>query len=216
MLTKTRLPLFVALIFCLELLIYFWSYWTSTFDEGNYFAMHAEFIFDKSARLAGRVSSLLILLILCMVGYFGLKNIYANSEKRTSFLVLTTLFSFNHIIHLLFVLLRFQSHGESISFSEQISIGGTIHGVITFACIIIIPFILWKNQVLNKYIYSMTILHLLNLSSFIVKTFLSKINLPDHPAYHNQFGAALITAACLYILFRVFMENRPTIVVNKY
>jgi len=208
MLTRKRLPLLITLIFCFELLIYLWSFWTSTFSEGNYFSIYSEFIFDKCARLAGRISSVLILIILLMVGYSGLKRIYADEKKRKSFLILLTLFSVNHLIHLLFVILRFRSHGESISLSEPISIGGTVHGFITFSFIIIMPFILWNYKYLSNLLYSVIILHLLNISCFIVKTFISKVNSPEHPAYHNQFGVVVITLACLFILYRVYIENK--------
>src|SRR5436190_12462862 len=106
MLTKKRLPLLIALICCIELSIYLWAVWTSTLDLNNFFAIQSEFIFDKCARLAGRISSFLILITLLMVGYYGLKNIYSGENKKESFLILITLFTCNHLIHLLFVILR--------------------------------------------------------------------------------------------------------------
>jgi hypothetical protein len=207
MLTKKRLPLLIALICCIELSIYLWAAWTATLDKSNFFGIEPEFIFDKAARLAGKISSVIMLITLLMVGYNGLKKIYGDEKKKESFLVLLTLFTCNHLIHLLLVILRFRSHGESISLSGPIDIGGTIHGVISFASIIIIPFILWNYKNLNKLLYSVIILYLLNISSFIVKTFLGKVKPPDHPAYHNQLGIFLITAACIYILYRVYQEN---------
>lgn len=214
MLTRKRLPLFIALIFGLEISIFLWSFWTSKFNEGNYFAINSEFIFDKCARLAGRISSVLILTTLLMAGYYGVKMIFDNEKKRDSFLILLTLFTFNHLIHLFFVILRFQIHGESITLFEPISIGGTLHGFITFSFIILFPFILWKINYLNKFFYWAIILHLLNISCFIVKTFLSKINYPNHPAYQNQFGVFLIIAACLYLLYRVYSENKENMLQN--
>jgi hypothetical protein len=208
MLTKKRLPLLIALICCIELSIYLWAVWTSTLDLNNFFAIQSEFIFDKCARLAGRISSFLILITLFMVGYYGLKNIYGDEKKKESFLILITLFTCNHLIHLLFVILRFRSHGESININGPIEIGGTIHGIITFTSIVIIPFILWNYKHLSKLLYFVIILHLLNISSFIIKTFLGKVKPPEHPAYHNQFGIAIISAACIYILYRVYVENK--------
>jgi hypothetical protein len=149
-----------------------------------------------------------------MVGYNGLRKIYADDNKRDSFLILMTLFTLNHLIHLLFVILRFRSHGEAITLSGPINIGGTVHGFITFSFIVIIPFILWNYKYLNKLLYSVIILHLLNISCFMVKTFLSKVNPPDHPAYHNQFGIVVLTAACLYILYRVYIENKRNSTMN--
>jgi hypothetical protein len=202
------MPLLIALICCVEVSIYLWAVWTGTFQETNFFAIQSEFIFDKCARLAGRISSVLILITLSMVGYNGLKKIYADDEKRNSFLILITLFTFNHLIHLLFVILRFRSHGESISLDGPIHLGGTVHGFITFMSIIIIPFILWNYKHLNKLLYFVIILHLLNISCFMVKTFLGKVKPPDHPAYHNQFGVLILTAACLFVLYRVYIENK--------
>jgi hypothetical protein len=138
-----------------------------------------------------------------MVGYYGLKKIYTDDKSRNSFLILMTLFTLNHFIHLLFVMLRFRSHGKSIAVDEPIQIGGTVHGFITFSFILIIPFILWNYKYLNKILYYAIILHLFNIGCFIVKTFLGKIKPPDHPAYHNQFGVFVITAACVYILYTI-------------
>ncbi len=208
MLTNKRIPLLIALICSIELLVYLWSAWTSTFDANNFFAIQSEFIFDKCARLAGRISSVIILITLIVVGYYGLKKIYADNKRKESFLILITLFTLNHLIHLLFVILRFRSHGESITLSGPVDIGGTIHGIITFTMIIIVPFILWKYKHLSKLLYFVMIFHLFNISSFMIKTFLGKVKLPDHPAYHNQFGIVVLSAACLYILYRVYIENK--------
>ncbi len=206
MLTKKRLPLLIALICCIELSIYLWAVWTSTLDLSNFFAIQSEFIFDKCARLAGRVSSFIMLATLLTVGYYGLKKIYTHEKRKESFLILITLFTCNHLIHLLFVILRFRSHGESLTLNGHVEIGGTIHGIITFTSIVIIPLILWRYKTLSKPLYIVTILYLLNISSFIVKTFMGKIKPPEHPAYHNQLGIVLISAACIYILFRVYIE----------
>lgn len=214
MLTKKRLPQTLAIICCIEIFIYTWSRWTSTFPAGNFFAIKPEFIFDKCARIAGRISSVLILLNLWMVGYFGLRKIYSDEKKKESFLILLTLFTCNHLIHLLFVILRFRSHGESISIHGPVEIGGIIHGIITFASIIVVPIVLWKFQSLNKLLYTVIIVHLLNISAFIIKTFWGKVKPPEHPAYHNQFGIVVIAAACLYVLYKAYLENRKGALSN--
>ncbi len=208
MLMRKKLPLLIVLVCCIELGIYLWSVWTSTLDFGNFFAIRSAFIFDKCARLSGRVSSFLMLITLGMVGYYGLKNIYSDDKKKESFLILITLFTCNHLIHLLFVTLNLRSHGKSFDINGPIEIGGTIHGIITFSSIVIIPLILWNYQRLSKLLYFVIILYLLNISSFIIKTFLGKIKLPENPAYHNQLGITLISAACIYILYRVYVENK--------
>ncbi len=207
MLTKKRIPLLIVLICCIEVSIYLWASWTATLDKNSFLGIEPEFIFDKCARLAGRVSSVIILITLLMVGYNGLKNIYGDEKKKETFLNLLTYFTCNHLIHLLFVILRFRSHGESISFDGPLDIGGTLHGVITFASIILIPFFLWNYKSLSKLLYFVIILYLLNISSFIVKTFSNKLQPPEHPAYHNQLGIVLITAACIFIFYRIYIET---------
>jgi hypothetical protein len=203
MLTKKRIPLLVAIICCTELLIYLWAVWTTTFYKGNFFAIEPEFIFNKAARIAGRISSVLILMPLLMVGYYGLKEIYADDKKKDSFLILITLFTLNHLIHFVFLVLNFKSHAMTLSISEN------LHGFITFICITLIPFILWTYKNLNRLLYFVILLHLFNVSYFIIKTFWGKVK-PDHPAYHNQFGVVVISAACLYTLYKAYVENRRT------
>jgi len=104
--------------------------------------------------------------------------------------------------------MNFRSH------SMVLSIPGNLHGFITFIFILIIPFILWIYKNLNRLLYIGIILHLFNVSYFVCETFLGKVK-PDHPAYHNQFGIVVITAACLYILYRVFRENKQNSPANQ-
>ena len=202
MLTKKRIPLLMAIIFCIEASVLLWAYFTSTLQLTNFFGIEPQFIFDKCARNAGRISAALILILLCMIGYFGLKKIYENENKRNSFLILMTLFSFNHLIHLLFVFLLFRAHTEPLSIVEN------LHGFITFIFIVAVPFILWSFQKLNKLLYFSIIIYLFNICYFMNKTFLGKIKPPEHPAYHNQLGIVLLTAGCIYILYRVFKETQ--------
>jgi hypothetical protein len=203
MLTRKRIPLLFALICCLEVLVYLWAAWTTTFDKSNFFAIEPEFVFDKCARIAGRISSVLILIPLCMAGYYGLKEIYSDDKKKDAFRILITLFAFNHLIHFLFLFLRFRSHEATLS------IAANLHGFITFIFIVLMPFILWTTKNLSNAFYITIIVHLLNISFFIDKTFWGKVK-PGHPAWHNQFGIVVITAACLYILYRVYVENKKT------
>ncbi len=205
-LSKKSLYLFLAIVFFVELIIYLWAIWTTTLDVDNFFNTQPKFVFDKCARLAGRVSSALILATMLMVGYYGLKKIFADEHKKNAFLILLSSFSFNHLIHLLYVILRFRSHEESISLNDP-DVGGTIHGAFTFALIVICPLVLWNCKRLNGFLYTFVIFHLLNISVFTVKTFLGKVKPPENPAYHNQLGIFLITTACLYILYKVCIEN---------
>jgi hypothetical protein len=142
-----------------------------------------------------------------MVGYYGLKGIYLDDKKKDAFRILITLFAVNHLMHFFYVYQNFKHHTTPLSIAEN------LHGFITFICIIILPFILWTVKNLNRVLYFVIILHLFNVSYFINKTFLGKVK-PDHPAYHNQFGIVVITAACLYVLYRVFRENKRTLPVN--
>ena len=201
MLTKDRMPLLILLVICLEGFIYLWAFWTSTFDRSNFFAIESEFIFDKCARSSGRVSSALNLIILFMIGYSGLKQIYHEDRTKDKFRILMTLFAVNHLVHFFFVFQTFKQHTMELNISDN------LHGFITFICILILPVILWSLKNLNKALYFCIILHLFNVSYFIMETFYNKIK-PEKPAYHNQFGIAITTAACFYVLYRVFREYK--------
>lgn len=201
--TKNKLPLLIALIICLEIVIYLWAYWTSTLDKSNFLAIDSEFIFNKCARNSGRVASAINLIILLMIGYFGLKQIYRDDKKNNNFRVLITLFAVNHLIHFFFVFQTFKQHTMALNISEN------KHGFITFICILLIPIVLWRFKNLNRALYICIIIHLFNVSYFIMETFYNKIK-PDKPAYHNQFGIAVTTAACIYILYRIFREFKST------
>lgn len=191
MLTKSKLPLLIVLICASEAVIFLWAVWTT----------EAEFVFDKCARNSGRASSAIILSVLVMVGFYGLKRIYPDEKKRDSLRVLFTLFAANHLIHFFYVFQNFKSH------TMTLSIAANLHGFTTFLFVLIMPFILWWVQKINTLLYFGIILHLFNVSYFICETFLSKVK-PDQPAYHNQFGILVISAACIYVLYRVFRESR--------
>ena len=208
MLTQKRLPLFIGLICLIEILVYLYADWTSKLDRSNFFSIESKYVFDKSARIAGRISSSIILIVLLMLAYWGSKKIYTNTKTKETFLVLITLFSVNQIIHLLFVFLLFNNYGKSITFDDPIEIGGPLHGFITFVTIASIPFILWRIKNLNNISYSILILYLFNVTGFIVKTFLGKINFPSHPAYHNQFGVLVLSIVWIFIIIRIIVENR--------
>ncbi len=81
MLSKSKLPLLLFLICCLELIIYLWAVYST----------ESEFVFNKCARNSGRASTAIILLVLLMVGYYGLKRIYLNEQKKDAFRILITL-----------------------------------------------------------------------------------------------------------------------------
>ncbi len=201
MLTKNRLPLLISLVICIEIVIYWWAYRTSTVEKSNFFAIESDFIFDKCARNSGRVSSALNLVILLMIGYFGLKRIYVDHVKKDQFRVLITLFAVNHLVHFFFVFQTFKHHTMALNISEN------LHGFLTFMSVLLIPVILWTSKKLNRLLYVYIILHVFNVSYFIMETFYNKIK-PEKPAYHNQFGIVVTTAACIYIVYRVFREYK--------
>nr|WP_294860384.1 hypothetical protein [uncultured Fluviicola sp.] len=183
--------LLIILIICLEGIIFGWAIWTT--ETG--------FVFDKCARNSGRVSSLINLVIICMVGYHGLKKIYSDEQKKDAFRVLMTGFTINHLIHFFYVFQNFKSHDLILGISEN------LHGFITFIFIVIVPVILWSVKRLTKLLYIFIPLHLMNVSYFIMETFYSKVK-PESPAYHNQLGILVTSVALLYMLYRYVRENR--------
>lgn len=190
MLKKNRILLLITFIICLEGVIFGWAIWTTETD----------FVFDKCARNSGRVSSLINLMIICMIGFHGLKKIYRNDQKKETFRILMTGFTINHLIHFFYVFQNFKSHDLILGISEN------LHGFITFIFIVITPVILWSVRGLTKLLYIFIPLHLLNVSYFIMETFYSKVK-PGSPAYHNQLGILVTSLALLYMLYRYVREN---------
>ncbi len=201
MTTKNKLALSICLVLVLEALIYLWARYTATLNDGNFFAIQPEFIFDKCARNSGRISSFINLCILGMFGYLGLKHIYRNGHQKDLFRILILLYATNHLTHFFFVFQNFKHHQMTLSISDN------LHGFITFMFIVAMPIILWSYQRLNNFLYILITLHLFNVSYFIMETFFNKIK-PDKPAYHNQFGILITCMALLYILYRVVQENK--------
>lgn len=195
---KHRLPLLLAATICLELFIWIWAILTTD----------ADFVFDKCARNSARASSGINLAILLMIGYFGLSQIYQESEKRDWLRILVTLFTVNHLMHFLYVFINFKHHTLNLQISDN------KHGFVTFLCIGIFPIILWSCQYLSKLLYGAIILHLFNVSYFIMDTFNSKIK-PDKPAYHNQFGIYITSIAMIFVLHSIYREYKNTDTSNS-
>jgi hypothetical protein len=148
-------------------------------------------------------------MILLMIGYLGLKQIYLDNTKKDKLRIFITLFAVNHLVHFFYVFQTFKHHTMGLNISEN------KHGFTTFICILLIPIILWTFKNLNKALYICIILHLFNVSYFIMETFYNKIK-PDKPAYHNQFGIAVTTASCIYILYRVFREYKLNSSISRH
>ncbi|MDQ3102185.1 MAG: hypothetical protein M3R08_12415 [Bacteroidota bacterium] len=182
----------------MEIEIYLWAVWTT----------EQEFVFDKCARNSGRVSSGLMLGSLLLIGFHGLKKIFNEIALKDTFNILITLFAVNHVIHLFYVFQNFNRHVVELSWIEN------LHGVITFASLLIIPVIVWSVSKLNTVLYVAILLHLFNATYFIMETFYSKIK-PDKPAYHNQLGIAIMIVALIYVAYRVIQENRPKVIASS-
>ena len=198
--TEIKLPFFIAIIACLEAGIYFWAAWTATLKEGNYFAIPHHLIFKKCARNSGRVSAALHLVILLMIGYFGLKQIYSEKTKLDMFLALITIFTINHLIHFFFISRNFKKNSKTINVSEE------KHGIMTFVCITLFPIILWPLKNLNTALYIVIILHVFNVSFVFLDVLYNKIRCKSKVSIHNRFGILVTTLACLYVVYRVFLE----------
>lgn len=191
MLAKKRLPLLIAFIFVLEVVIYLWAVWVT----------EPEFVINKCARNAGRASEALNLAILMMVGYYGLKQIYADGKKKDAFIILMTLFAVNHLIHFFFVYQNFKKHAMVLDISDN------KHGFVTFICIVLMTIALWILKDLSKVFYIFILVHLFNVSYFIMDTLNNKIK-PDIITFHYKFGIVITSSALLYVLYRVFRENK--------
>lgn len=100
MLRKYRLPLLIVFTLFFNILIYFRA--DSTIEG-------FEKVLAECARNSGRVSAALNLVLLFMLGHFGLKRIYRDESKKSTFRILITLFAVNHLIHFLFVSQYFDS-----------------------------------------------------------------------------------------------------------
>lgn len=200
MFTEIKLPFFIAIIACLEVGIYFWSAWTATLKVGNFFAIPHKLIFEKCARNSGRVSVTLNLIILLMIGYFGLKQIYFEKAKLDMFLILMTIFTINHLIHFFYIAQNFKRKSYTMKVSE------VKHGVITYVCITLFPIILWSFKNLNMVLYTCIILHLFNVSYVFMNVLYNKIRWKSKITYHNRFGIVATTVACIYVVYRVFLE----------
>jgi hypothetical protein len=192
-LDRGRLPVLIGALLGLELLILLWALGTTK----------SEFVFDKCARNSGRVSSLINLGLLLIIGWQGFKRIHGDRSVKEAFRTLITLFATNHVVHLYFVLRNFSHHQLALSPGEH------VHGVLTFACVFIVPLLIWRFWQHRTGWDLALALHLFNTSYFIMKTFYSKIK-PDHPAYHNQLGIWITAAAMMYVLYRLVREYRTS------
>lgn len=181
-----RLSFLIVGLLLLEVLIYIWALYTT----------EADFVTDKCARNSGRVSSLLHFTALIVIARSGLSKVFTGHELFNALRALLTLYTLNHLIHLFHVVRNFRHHHLELSLAEN------LHGAITFGCILLVPVILWSSLRWNRWWITLLVLHLCNVSWFIMETFWSKVK-PEHPAYHNQFGMWVIGATTIVVLFRL-------------
>lgn len=198
MLIKRRFALLIAAVLLLNALIYLRAYLTIE---------SADLVFAECARNSGRTSAALNLLLLLMLGYFGLKKIFNDYKKRHMFLVLMSLFAINHLIHFFFVYQNFKSQLVEMDITKN------IHGFITFTLIVLLPFILWKIKNLTNLWYFITFIHFMNVTYFMIDTFYSRVK-PEDPAYLHLAGIALMLVAVLYAVYRLIRERKVDFVSN--
>jgi len=204
MVTEIRMPVFIVAIFCLEALIYLWSAWTAKQKDGNYFAISNKLIFEKCARNSGRVSAILNLIILFLIGYFGLNQIYSDKGNLDLFYNLITAFTINHLIHFLFITQNFTQKSKTIKLSDE------KHGIFTFVCITLFPIFLWYFRNLNLALYIFIILHLFNVSYAFIDVLYNKIRVKSKVTLHNRLGIITTISAWIFIVFRILWNYRLT------
>lgn len=192
MLRKYRLPLLLLSVIVLNVLIYLWAVWTA---ENNVM------IFEKSARNSGRPSAAINLILILGLGYYGLKNIYKDKKMKELFQILISLYAVNHLIHFFFVYQNFENKPMKLIPKDN------IHGIITFVGILLLPFILAQYKNLNKLLYYFIIIHLINTTWFMIRTFHSKIK-PDIPVYLHQIGIWIMVVAIFFILYKVYTDRK--------
>jgi hypothetical protein len=188
---KLKLPILIILITVLNLLIYFWAFLTIA---------PVETIFAECARNSGRTSAAINLILLGMLGHFGLKTIYKEKSKMKLFQTLIILFTVNHLIHFFFVFQNFKWQEMELNISDN------IHGFITFICLTLIPILVYSYKKLNKVIYSLILAHFFNVTYFMSISFYARYK-PVDPAYLHRIGILVMITALAYILYRVFAEQ---------
>jgi|AntRauTorckE5430_2_1112549.scaffolds.fasta_scaffold55473_1 hypothetical protein len=188
-LRELRLPFFVLAVFCLNILIYVRALLTIEPDN---------IIFLECVRNSGRTSAGLNLLILLIIGHWGLKTIYNDRYKKKVFLLLFLLFAVNHLIHLFFIVQHF-----IVQERELLGITYNMRALITFMCIILIPLILIRFRKLNKILYAIILAHIFNVTYLISELFYARYK-PFDPAYIHRIGVVIMIGSILYILYRVY------------
>jgi hypothetical protein len=190
-LKELRLPLFITILFILNILIY----WRASLTIEP-----ARLIFAECARNSGRTSAALNLILLLMLGYVGLKTIFNSKSIKKIFLTVVILFAVNHLIHFFFVLQNLDIKGIELVFSQH------KRNIITFIVLTILPFLLFFRQKLNWFLYIAILAHFFNVTYIIAKLFFDRYK-PVDPAYTHRLGVLIMIAASMYALYRIYAER---------
>lgn len=197
MLTKFRF--IILLIISLNVLIYWRA--ANTIED-------IDQVFAECARNSGRTSAAINLVILFILGYFGLKTIYNEKDKKKIFRILISTFAINHLIHFFFVAQNFKSQLMIFNISDD------IRGFITFILVLLMPIILWTYKKFNRILYFGILLHIFNVTYFISYTFYGRYK-PEDPAYMHRAGIVVMIGAVILVLYRMFRERSISFTIHE-
>ena len=190
MLFNLKPRLYIFLIVLLNIVIYITALSTETTDR----------VFAECARNSGRTAAAINLILLFLIGHFGLKTIYKEGLKLNLFRLFITLFAVNHLIHFFFVYQNFNWQKMELNVYDH------LHGFITFISLILLPIIVYKFKRLSKFLYGYLVIHFFNVTYFIGISFYARYKPSIDEAYLHRIGIFLMILALLYVAFRVVVE----------
>ncbi len=188
---RYALLILVIAIICLNTLIYIRAQCTIA---------NPNEVFAECARNSGRTAAAVNLVILLMIGHYGLLSIFKNKRKHFFLFSLSVTFAINHLIHFYFVYQSFSSKNYNLAISEN------IHGFITYLSILLAPVIISRFKPLGNVSYYLLLLHFYNVTYFISVSFWSRYK-PVDPAYLHRLGVLIMIIALSYVAFRVYRER---------
>jgi hypothetical protein len=160
----------------------------------------ADRVFAECARNSGRTAAAINLILLFLIGHFGLKTIYKEELKLNLFRLFITLFAVNHLIHFFFVYQNFNWQKMELNVYDH------LHGFITFISLILLPIIVHQFKRLSKFLYCYLVIHFFNVTYFIGISFYARYKPGIDEAYLHRIGILLMILAQLYVVFRVVVE----------
>lgn len=147
------------------------------------------------------MSAAINLILLLLIGHYGLTNIYKEESKLKFFRLMITLFTINHLIHFFFVYQNFNWHKMDLNVYDN------LHGFITFISLIIIPIVVYRLNRLSKVFYYLLLVYFFNVTYFIGISFYGRYKPGIDEAYLHRIGILIMIFALLYVIFRVFAEG---------